>query len=401
MGQIERYIVRQVLSAFGLCLVALLAVVWLTQALKEFDVMTSQGQTLILFARFTALIIPSLVVIIAPIALFIACLFTLNRMNRDSELVIFSASGASKMVLVRPFAIIGVVLTIIMFIMSLYVIPNSFREMRQIITQVRADFLTTIVKPGRFAQIEKGLTFHVRARDNAGTLQDIMLHDGRNLDEPITYLAQLGLVAEAPSGSYLVMQDGVIQRESKDTGQVIVSFDRYVFDLSQFARSTEVQYYKPKEKTTAELINPDPNDPYFLSSPERLKSELYERFSAPLYGLSFVFIALALLGDAVSTRQNKSLRIIIAIVLMVFIRGLGFGLTSLSAKSAVFVPFVFALPLGSAVVFAYLSFGHGRRVTRALKRLSLLLSKVFRPVLRPLQPFAAKISRHLRPVKGV
>ena len=69
--------------------------IWLTQAMKDFDLMTTKGQSLIVFFHVTGLVIPSLVMVISPIALFIATLFSLNRLNGDSELVVTAAAGMS------------------------------------------------------------------------------------------------------------------------------------------------------------------------------------------------------------------------------------------------------------------------------------------------------------------
>jgi len=95
MSIIDRYIFRNGFAAFAASLVVLTAVVWVSQALREVDLMTGKGQTLLLFLRVTGLTIPSLVMIIAPIALFAAILYTLNKMNGDSELVVLSAAGLS------------------------------------------------------------------------------------------------------------------------------------------------------------------------------------------------------------------------------------------------------------------------------------------------------------------
>ena len=75
MGSISRYIFRTTLGAFLVVLVSLTAVIWVTQALRDIDIMTSQGQTILVFVGITALIIPLLVLVIAPIALLIAVTF--------------------------------------------------------------------------------------------------------------------------------------------------------------------------------------------------------------------------------------------------------------------------------------------------------------------------------------
>ena len=79
MSILDRYIFRNGLAAFLASLLVLTAVVWVSQALREVDLMTGKGQTLLLFLRVTGLTVPSLVTIIAPIALFAAILHTLNR----------------------------------------------------------------------------------------------------------------------------------------------------------------------------------------------------------------------------------------------------------------------------------------------------------------------------------
>ncbi|MGA9455270.1 MAG: LPS export ABC transporter permease LptF, partial [Pseudolabrys sp.] len=43
MGSINEYILRATLGAFLIVLVSLTAVIWVTQALRDIDIMTSQG----------------------------------------------------------------------------------------------------------------------------------------------------------------------------------------------------------------------------------------------------------------------------------------------------------------------------------------------------------------------
>ena len=69
MGSIGRYIFRTTLGAFVAVMVSLTALIWVTQALREIELMTDQGQTALVFLQITALIIPHLVVLLAPVAL--------------------------------------------------------------------------------------------------------------------------------------------------------------------------------------------------------------------------------------------------------------------------------------------------------------------------------------------
>ena len=66
MGSIDGYIVRTTFGAFILVLASLTGVIWITQALRGIDLMTSQGQTILTFLGITSLVIPALVLSPAP-----------------------------------------------------------------------------------------------------------------------------------------------------------------------------------------------------------------------------------------------------------------------------------------------------------------------------------------------
>ena len=95
MTLFSRYIFRQAFSALAMILLSLTAVVWIALALKQMSLVTSGGAGGLVFMEFTALILPDLIAIIAPIALMIAALYTLNKLNQDSELIVMTAAGAT------------------------------------------------------------------------------------------------------------------------------------------------------------------------------------------------------------------------------------------------------------------------------------------------------------------
>src|SRR5260370_21381294 len=107
MTRIERYVLSTAATAFLSGLVVLTGIIWITQALRQIDLLTSKGQTILIFFIMTSLALPSLVAIIAPVALFGGVLYTLNKLNGDSELVVMAASGASPGRLLPPLALLS------------------------------------------------------------------------------------------------------------------------------------------------------------------------------------------------------------------------------------------------------------------------------------------------------
>src|SRR5262249_39828160 len=82
---------RQTAGALVLILLSLTGMVWIAVALRQIELMTTQGQDVMRFLAMTTLAIPSMMALIAPIALLIASIHVLNRLSSDSELIVMTA----------------------------------------------------------------------------------------------------------------------------------------------------------------------------------------------------------------------------------------------------------------------------------------------------------------------
>jgi lipopolysaccharide export system permease protein len=340
MGSINRYIFRATLGAFLVVLVSLTAVIWVTQALRDIDIMTNQGQTILVFIGITGLIIPLLVLVIAPIALLIAVAHVLNKMANDSEIIVMNAAGISPWVLFRAFVAAALVVSLLVGAISAYFAPKGLRMLRDWLTEVRANVVSSIVQPGRFTAIENGVTIHIRERRPNGQLAGIFLDDRRNPNERITVLSEIGELLDNNSGTFLVLQKGVVQRhEAGQRDPAMVAFDRYAFDLSQFAGGAQAVKYSIRERYLWQLLFPDPKDPFYLEQPDQFRAELHDRLLAPFYPLAFVIIAYAYLGAPRTTRQSRTLSMLGAVGGVALLRLMGFVSTVFGAT----VPWLLSL----------------------------------------------------------
>lgn len=398
MNLIGRYIFRMVAGAFVISLTVLTGVVWVTQALKEIDLLTTKGQTLWLFLYMTVLALPALVMVIGPVALFIACLYALNRINADSELVVVNAAGASPWVVYKPFVILGLIVTLLTGTISLYVMPESARTLRNTIAHIRADVLTYIVVEGLFTSVENGLTFHIRARKPDGTLLGLLVSDERNPAKAMTYLAEEGRIIRTGERAYLVMDNGSMQQqEGRPEEMTVIRFDRYVFDLSELTVGSGTVEYRPREMRMSELINPNPEDSYYKRFPGKFRAEFHERLSSTLYPLAFVFISLATLGYPRTNRQGRGNSILVAILAVSALRTIGFGSSNLAAREAWAVIPMYATPILGTLLAGWIAFGQGRVMARVVDAIPAvrLSAEDFTPAgaLRNLQTFANGTAR--------
>src|SRR5665213_797164 len=350
MGSINRYIFRTTFTAFVIVLVSLTAVIWVTQALRDIDIMTSQGQTILVFVGITGLIIPLLMLVIAPIALLIAVAHVLNKLSNDSEIIVMNSAGMSPWVLFRAFLAVAIVVSIFVAAISAYFAPKGLRMLRDWLTEVRANVVTTIVQPGRFTAIENGVTIHIRERNNNGQLLGIFLDDRRDPAERVTVLAEAGELIDNDNGTFLVLQRGMVQRKQPtERDPAMVAFDRYAFDLSQFAGGPQAVQYSIRERYLWQLLFPDRNDKLYREQPGQFRAELFDRLMAPFYPLAFLVIAFAYLGTPRTTRQSRTLSLAAAVSGVALLRLTGFVSTVFGTN---FAWMVWLQVIALAAVFA-------------------------------------------------
>ena len=378
MKLIERYIFTRALTAFLMTVTALTAIVWLTQALRDLDLVTAKGQTLLIFFSMTSLVLPNLIMVIAPFAVMIAVAHTLNSLNADSELVVINASSAPPWVVVKPIIVLGLVATILGATLSLYGAPRALSSLRGFITQVRADLVANIVKEGIFTEIEDGMTFHIQKREPNGIMRGLFLSDERDPQKQIVYSSEFAQIVETAEGTFLKMDRGTIQQQrprtdlpegadggSPDFSSVnIINFDTYAIDLTKFTGvdQSRPSFFKPRERTTKFLLNPDTSDELYATQIDASRSELHDRFTNPLYNLVFATVVCAFLAQVRTTRERRSHAIIVAILIASAIRLGGFAATSMAIQTPMAVPFMYALPLGTSAVAFWVAIT-GRRMT--------------------------------------
>ncbi len=374
MKTLERYIIRRTLYAFTLTIAAMTGVVWATQALRQLDLVTSKGQTIVQFVGITMLALPFLIMIVAPFALMLALILVLNALSGDSELIVIDASGGSRFLVLKPVMLFSLAVMILIGSLSLYIAPGGLAQLRTEITRVRADLVANIVKPGKFISVDSGLTFHIRNRSGQGTLDGLLLHDTRDGQTAFTYQADTGNIVEAADRTLLVMQNGTIQRRPKQQGDIsIVRFQSYAFDLSNLIPEAGEPVFKASERTTANLLAPGRNDAYALKNRDKLAQELHERFSQPLYAIAFGLIVFAFLGKARTTRQGRGAAIVGAITCCVVLRTSGFGVTAISGGSTAVLALLYAVPITGAVLAVISIFREQKSSPRWLSHLHLAL----------------------------
>ncbi len=359
MTAIDRYILRTTLTSFAIVVVTLTGVIWITQALRAIDLMTSQGQTILTFLGITSMAIPVLVLIIAPIALMIAVSHTLTKLSTNSEIIVMNAAGLSPLRLFQPFLYATLAVAILVAFIGFYLAPESVRRANGWSAEITADVLTNVLQPGRFAQLNQDLIIRIRERQPAGQILGIFIDDRRDPKERVSIIADHGTVVKNGEGSFLILEDGHLERfEVGKTAPALVAFRRYAFDMSTFTSHNKEVTYGIHERYIWELIWPPTDDPIYIQTPGQYRAELHDRLAAPLYAFAFVAITFAFLGGPRTTRQSRNFSTGCAIFLVFAVRAVGFACSVTAANSFLAIPIqylVLASTLAASVWIIYKS----------------------------------------------
>ncbi|MDA1310490.1 MAG: LptF/LptG family permease, partial [Proteobacteria bacterium] len=159
---INSYIAKQLLIAILIVVVSLTCVIWLSQSLRFVDMIVNRGLPLATFIYLTMLLLPTWLSIVLPIAGFAGVIFIYNRMTGDREIVVLEASGLSPLRLARPAIFVSVGITLICYVMTLYLIPLSYRAFKELQFQIRHNYTDVLLREGVFNTIGNDITVYVR-----------------------------------------------------------------------------------------------------------------------------------------------------------------------------------------------------------------------------------------------
>ncbi|MDP6518121.1 MAG: LPS export ABC transporter permease LptF [Alphaproteobacteria bacterium] len=355
-----RYIFNQLVGPLVVVIISLTGVIWLTQSLRFIDLIINKGLAFSMFLYLTVLLLPSLLAIILPFALFTATLYSYHRLMADSEIMVLRATGLSNLRLAAPaLAMAGLVMTG-GYAINLYLMPAGFHEFKSMQAQIRDSFASVLLQEGVFNTPIDGLTIYVRERERNGELRGILVHDNRDPLEPTTVMAERGLLARTDHGPRFMLMNGNRQQIEKEDGQLsLLYFESYAFDLGGVPGIDPDRFREAKERYLPDLFDPD--DVQEEKHRREFLAEAHQRLVSPTQSLVFVLIALAALLSGEFNRRGQRWRLLIAIALAVTFQALFFSLTSVIVNAPVIAAALYLLVAASIAVAGYVLFADPNR----------------------------------------
>ena len=353
MNQLDRYIFHQVFWTTVFVSLTLTCVVWLSQSLRFVEMIVNQGLSASVFFYFTILMTPSFFAVILPVALVMAVIFTYNKLATDSELVVLRAAGVSQFSLAKPAMILATATTLLCYSLTIYFLPASFREFKDLQVRLRNSFSMVMLMEGVFNTLIKGVTVYVRSRDRSGELHGIFIHDFRVPKSPVTIMAERGAIVQGKNGPRVVMANGNRQEIDEEDGRLsLLYFDQYTFDIGNMGGETGERWREPRERYLNELFFPATSEKK-LWNYQKLRMEGHHRLAMPLLPIAFTLIAIALLLSGEYNRRGQLLRILVAVAVVVAMEAALLGLKNMGERAPWVTPFMYLISIVPAAIAVY------------------------------------------------
>jgi lipopolysaccharide export system permease protein len=365
MSGLTRYMLRQTLLLTLFVTVALSVAVWLIQSLRLIDLIVNRGLSVGLFLYLAVLILPRLVEVVLPIAVFVAVLFIYNKLTAESELLVMRAAGLSEAGLARPAILTGLIAMTVLYALSLEVVPAANRAFKDLQFQIRNRFATVLVQDGVFNTLSDRLMVYDTGRNDAGDLLGLVIYDLRDENKPVTVFAERGAFADTPEGPRLVLVNGTRQQRDNSNGHLsVLSFERYTLDLAELGDSAAARDRQPDERHTMELLFPG-RRPAGDGSVRAFFVELNMRLEGPLTALVMALLPILCLLPGDFNRRGQGRRVLIATALALTFEFVDIGLKNFSGRDDIAVPLLYLAVLLPVTACLWMLWRNQRIATRA------------------------------------
>ncbi len=335
LSRLDRYILFLQIRPFIFFSSVLIGTLWLVQSLPRLDDIISNGQSGDVFIKVAILMLPQVMLLVVPIAAFSATLYSTNQLFIDAEFIILMSVGKSNLSIAKAIFVFGSLVSISMYLLSLYFVPISQKKLRAIMFEVRQNLTGQLIKDGRFFHPSESISIYIRESNKNGEMRGIFLTDAREKNIDLTYSAREAVLNETENGLLLIMQDGLLQIANKERIQLTtISFERLGLNLEDFFPKSIVNYLVPKEVFPLKIIYGFKSIPGVdFENEQDYKAEAHLKLATPLSPIALTLLALSTFLITGYRRKSFALPIYSAILIGLTLQALTLSLRSVVADN--------------------------------------------------------------------
>jgi lipopolysaccharide export system permease protein len=349
------YLAYNILIAFLFSSLAVSFVVLFTQSFRLLSFVIDNSGTMVAFFQLMGLMIPTFLPLILPISFGVAVLFIYHKFAVDSELVVMRSAGFSPLRLAMPAIVLSLLLIIGGGLLTMWATPAANRALVSLQYKVRDSYSAVMLRPGTFNDLDEGLTIYTQKRGSGGHLENILVHDVRTPQKPVTIMAKTGQFSIEKGAPQIVVFNGRRQEVDVQSGRLQeLEFGRYVLDLHLLKNEKVDRQPDPRELPMTSLWKDQGKASLTAARQGRMRAELHQRLAGPFLSLSFALIGATVILIGSFNRKGMTRRVLLAAVFIVVTQAAMIGLVTEINKSPLFIPILYTVALLPVPICLYL-----------------------------------------------
>lgn len=287
---LNTHLFTRLLTASLAIAAGLLTLVWLLQSLRFLDLMINKGLTLATFLNLTLLLVPFLLTIITPLALLGGTLYTFKNLSDNNELTALFGAGLPRGHILKPALWLAVAAMVLSYVNAFYLTPTSMANFKSLQNELRHSEGHLLLEAGTFNPLGDDIMVYLKSRTGKTGLSQLLVHDSRNKNATVTWMAKSGQITFSPDGyPQLKLKEGIRQKVGK-TQTSMLAFKSHTLDIQRQIAKTPTRVKNAEERLLSELTtyqNP--------KQKQEFEAEIMSRLLFPLTPLVLTLLAGAFL----------------------------------------------------------------------------------------------------------
>jgi lipopolysaccharide export system permease protein len=130
---LQRYVSREFLKIFGICLAGLIGITLLVDFFQRIDMFINYPTPVRWKFLYFALKMPQFVFYITPVSMLIALLVTLGILNHHREIIAIRCGGVTLMHLCAPLVGLGALASVLVFLNNEFLVPATAKQLQYVL----------------------------------------------------------------------------------------------------------------------------------------------------------------------------------------------------------------------------------------------------------------------------
>ena len=249
----KKYLIKNLFKPLIISATTLTAIIWSSRVINFLDLVVQDGAEAFSFFKITLYVLPSLILMILPLTVFLTTILTYNKLIENREIIILKNCGVTKTKLLTPLLILSIIITVISYFISIHVSYKSNLAMRTTRQEIRENLSYSMIKEGSFTKF-KNLVIYAEKKDD-NNIKNIIIYKVAKKPEEKNILLQSEYAIV--NKNIINLYNGNFQQFTSTTKNEpnILFFKEYSLDTNDLNENKSELVLKPDSLSLIQLID--------------------------------------------------------------------------------------------------------------------------------------------------